>query len=427
MPTAGYWKIRVAFGDINTFYLPVEGESFDQPWGNRIRSLNAVASAGSDSSTQVTHPSNQLSDRTVRPYINSQAGGQVEYGWAVRVPDMGSAAGALRAIRAGLHTVTLYIAAPLAGTANSCQLRIYVRRVAAADAPTPYLRTLLGTAAADFSTFGGEASVSLSLPEIVFAPGETIQYDLRTQIRAGILQSVYTLVLGTSGGLQGNVPARIDHPGLVTIAPTRGAAAGSAFANSFAANALGTRGAAQGSSASSSGLRAIAGLVGAAGGVAQPHGAFAGAAEMVGVAAGASVAEGELAGAGAMDGTATGTSAAHAALAGAAAVVGSSSGACTADGELAGTGGLVGSAEGNSDASGGVGAVAGLVGLAEGESAVLAQLAALRGTVGTSLVGEGGEPQPLPPGILRLRPDGRYEALMNGQSLPPGAVRLTTV
>ena len=75
-----------------------------------------------------------------------------------------------------------------------------------------------------------------------------------------------------------------------------------------------------------------------------------------------------------------------------------------------------------------VGAVAGIVGAADGEGQALAQLAALRGTVGSVPIGQGGgEPQPLPPGILRLRPDGRYEALMNGQALPPGAVRLTTV
>lgn len=282
----------MAFGDINTFYLPVQGESFDQPWGNRIRSLKDAASSGSDSSTQVTHPSNQSSDRTVRPYINSQAGGQVEYGWAVPVGLMGSAANALRAIRAGLHTVTLYIAAPLAGTANSGQLRVYVRRVAAADAPTPYQRTQLGTAAAAFSTFGGEASVSLSLPEIVFAPGETIQYDLRTQIQAGLLQSTYTLVLGTSSGLQGNVPARIDHPGLITIAPTRGAAGGGSAATARGARVRGAKGAAAGASLASGRLSAIAAMRGSAAGTSLAAGRLSATAAMRGSAAGASLASG---------------------------------------------------------------------------------------------------------------------------------------
>lgn len=57
----------------------------------------------------------------------------------------------------------------------------------------------------------------------------------------------------------------------------------------------------------------------------------------------------------------------------------------------------------------------------------LARLVTYSRELEDNLYGEGGEPQPLPPGILRLRPDGRYEALMNGQTLPPGAVRLTTV
>lgn len=378
------------FGDISTFYFVPELECFDQPWGLRVRNLQDTASANSGSDTICRHPSNQTTSRTVRPYITSTAGGSNDaYGWAVRTTDMGSVAGALRAIRAGVHTLTVHIERQVVG-GNGTFVNFRAYRVAASDAPTPYERTLLGQVSPTINNLGGTISLNLTLPEIVFQPGETIQYGATMQTTAGLLQVNFPWVLGTSGPLQGSVVSRVDHPGLITIAPTRGSSAGAATASALAANALGTRGASQGASAVAGELQATAGLIGSASGIALPQGALAGMATQRGLAAGSAQAEGELAGAAAMVGASEGSAETDGVLAGTAAQVGSSAGSSEAHGELAGTGGLVGSAEGDSDASGTVGAVAGMVGEAEGDAAVLAQLAALRGTVGTSLVGEGG-------------------------------------
>ncbi len=330
-----------------------------------------------------------------------------------------------------VHTATL----PSPATLGSLALRnrYYVYRVGPAPA---YTRTLLFSwlsNTANGPVLGGAVdfdSLSSSQPEVLLEEDETI------------MVGVYSILEQSSGVLgatvAGNATYRMSSgtepwqlivppPGIETVAPTQGSGAGSAAANALAASAKGTRGASQGATVAAGGLQATAGLVGSAAGTSTPQGALAGAAGIVGAGSGSAVAQGVLAGAAAMVGGSAGSSAAAGVLAGAAGLVGSSAGDSDAGGALAGTGGLAGVAQGASDASGRVGAVAGMVGAAAGDAQVLAQLAALRGTVGTSLVGEGGGEVELPPGILRLRPDGRYEALMNGQTLPPGAVRLTTV
>lgn len=282
----------MAFGDLSAFYLQHAGGAPLLPWGTNVRQLRDAPSAPADSDTEQSHPSNQDSTRIARPYEVSSTGSVPAFGWAIDPADLVPPAGSQRLIRAGAHRVVLYVAAPLVGQGSNCRLLLNVYRVASAAAPQPYERSLLGQAVDDFSSAGGETSISVNLPEVVFGPGESIQYTLRTRVNAGLLQSVYTLVLGTSGGLQGNVVSRIEIPGLIAVARTRGSASGGSAAAARGARVRGAKGAAAGASLASGRLSAIAAMRGSAAGTSLAAGRLSATAAMRGSAAGASLASG---------------------------------------------------------------------------------------------------------------------------------------
>jgi hypothetical protein len=256
----------MAFGNIATFFFPTASNAGASLWGSDVRKLLDVQDTGNDDTTQTNHGTGGFVTRTLDPYTNNGSNlNEANYGWAVTPSDMNSVSGARRFIRAGDHTITLRASSNQIMLSPEATYTAYIYRVGPAPDRT---RTLLGSgSSATINTGLANTTVtvqwSVNMPEIVFAPDETIQYSLEVNC-AGV--AISGRILRHNMGTQGGVAIRVDHPGLETLASCVGTASGAGAASARGSIVLGTVGNASGAGAALGVGASTAGGVGTAGG-----------------------------------------------------------------------------------------------------------------------------------------------------------------
>lgn len=367
------------FGNINTFYIPEPGGAVGSggpcPWGNDVQRFLDVIDPDADTTTGNVHSSNSNLVRVFNPFNSNQQineGNSTLYGWALHpTADMNSLAGALRAFPAGDHTLTVRTGSwGLLGSDH--KLRLLVYKVAASG--SGYTRTQLGsTGEGVANALGSTVTVTVTLPEIVFEPGESIQYTIQSQVNTSFSQNSVALHLGTSSAANGSEVSRVETPGLLTIAATVYSLGGNGSAQAIASSVLPTVGSLAASSQTSGLLAATASQQATAGGAGQAAGALSAVVQFVGEASGASHPQ--------------------AVLGASAAMQGRGGGAAQSDGGLGATAALRGVATGDGTVSGFVSAVASMQGLSEAAAAVQAFASSVAGTTahtaGAATVGGG--------------------------------------
>ncbi len=381
----------MAFGNISTFYIPINGSAGSSLWGTDVRKLLSSADATSDATTKTDHgTSGSDTRRTLDPYTTSTTDGtEANFGWAITPTDMNSVSGAKRFFPAGNHTVTIRMA-HVNAFAISASLTLYVYRVGTAGASRA--RTLLGSASATVAlpALGAEVNgtATVNLAEVIFEADETVQYSAEFVSQGVIITGdVVTHYTGTQSG----TAARIATPGLKTLADTTGSATGSGTATGTSGKVLGTAGSATGTGTALGVLGARASTTGTATGVGTASGLMSAVAGTIGTAAGVGSAQAVATGIGSMTGTAAGTGTATGSLGAIGSMAGSATGASSATGILGATGGMVGSAAGSTTVDGQGSSVAGTVGTASGAATVEGLASRVLGTVGTVEIGTPGE------------------------------------
>lgn len=220
------------FGNIATFYLPVTASAGASLWGTDVRKVLSLPDGTADALTKTDHGTAGAPNlRTVDPFTTTTDDlDQSLYGFAIAPADMNSVAGAKRFFPAGDHTLT-WQASHNGATVATPTHTLYVYRVASAAAGR--VRTLLGSASLlnNIPALSSESTqtVTVTLPEVIFQPDETIQYAWETS-QAGI--AIVGRILTHYTGTQTAVQSRIDTPGLKTLADTAGTANGSGTARS---------------------------------------------------------------------------------------------------------------------------------------------------------------------------------------------------
>lgn len=207
----------MAFGTINTLYLPTAANAGSSQWGTDVRKLLSSADAGSDATTKTDHGTGTGAvTRTFDPYSTTSADlDQTLYGWAVNPSDMNSVAGARRFLAAGNHVATLRLG-HTAATAKNANTAMYVYRVG--NAAGGRVRTQLGTANSGTVSIPGVAgeitiTITVALGLIVLEADETLQYSFEIGAAGTVVSGdVITLFTGT----QSSVVGRIAIPTLQT-------------------------------------------------------------------------------------------------------------------------------------------------------------------------------------------------------------------
>lgn len=278
----------MAFGNISTLFLPSTFASA-AVGGTRIASLRDVVDAAESTNTVVSHPSNTVTRRAVIPYQTSTIGApRDDYGFAISPADMGGASGARRFYPTGDHVYQGYAAG--GNTLGNNTYRLTAYRVGASPS---FTKTLIGGPASTTGAgLGAAISITLSLPEIIFEPGETILYALDSETNPGALQGSITFSLGTSSLLTGSVVSRITTPKLGVLADTTGTATGTADVAGVGGTVLGTVGTAAGTSTTDGQLSAVAAFTGTAEGSSVVDGQLSAIAAFTGTAEGSSVVDG---------------------------------------------------------------------------------------------------------------------------------------
>lgn len=281
----------MAFANLTTLYLPVAGSAGTSQWGTDVRKLLDAADATGDSTTVTDHGTGAANTRTADPYTTTTTDGvEANFGWAVTPTDMGSVAGALRFFPAGNHVYTGRMSSnSTLGVTGT--LSMFVYRVGTAAASRA--RTLLGSASASvmLPAVSGEvtATVTVNLAEIILAADETIQYSWEFNLAGvAITGRVARFITGT----QTSVAARVDTPGLRTLADTTGTATGTGSATGVTGNVLGTIGTATGLGTATGVLGATAATTGTAAGSSTVDGAGSSVAGTIGTATGSATTTG---------------------------------------------------------------------------------------------------------------------------------------
>lgn len=374
----------MAFGSISTFYFPTDANSGASQWGTDVRKLLDTADAATDLTTSTRTPANATPTRiTVDPYTSNATGDNTEsnYGWAVTPSDMNSVSGARRLIKAGNHVCTLRLIANGIGP-QSVTLHTFIYRVGPAAGRT---RTLIASQSdvlsVDVAVNGADTVVTLSVPEIIFEPDETIQYSFETTATGAVL-TARTVTFRT--GTQNGTAVRVDHPGLTIIRDTAGASDGAGTV-SGAIQAFGSF------VASAAGVAAVAGLMSSMGaGVGEAPGAAAASAvgasqaTTIGTSAGAAAVVGSITGIGSAAGNASGAAAADGIVGAIASAIGAADATATTDGRLASTAGAVASANGVAAVDGQGGSLAGTIATAAGVAAAEGLITGIGAATGTT-------------------------------------------
>ena len=356
----------MAFGSISTFYFPTAANAGSSQWGTDVRKLLDTADAATDLTTSTTTPANATPTRiTVDPYTSDASGNNTEsnYGWAVTPTDMNSVSGARRMIKAGNHVLTLRLIANGVGP-QTVTLHTFIYRVGPAAGRT---RTLIAsqddTLSVEVAVNGSDNVVTLSVPEIIFEPDETIQYSFETTATGAAL-TARTVTFRT--GTQNGTAVRVDHPGLTIVKDTVGDSAGAGTV-SGAIQAFGSF------VATAAGIAAVAGFmssmastIGSADGAAAATAVGASQAATAGTAAGAATADGMITGIGSAAGTAAGTATADVVATAIGGMTGTADGVGAVDGRMSSTAGVVASADGAAAVDGQAGSLSGTVASAAG-------------------------------------------------------------
>lgn len=237
------------FGNITTLYLPTAANAGASQWATDVRKLLSSADSGSDAGSKTDHGTNGAAqNRTVDPYTTTTTDfDQSTVGWAVDPSDMGSVTGALRFFPVGNHVATVQVGHN-AVTASSATITMYVYKVG--SAASGRTRTLLASGASatiNLPLNSGEATflITVSVPEVIFQPDETIQYSFELSSPGiVILGHICTFYTGTQSGVVG----RIDTPKLGVLADTTGSASGSGTAEGVGGKVLGLIGSSSGTS-----------------------------------------------------------------------------------------------------------------------------------------------------------------------------------
>lgn len=278
------------YANITALYLPVSASAGSSLWGTDVRKLLDAPNGTADSTTITDHSTGGQVVRTDDPYSTSTADSdQTLFGWAIDPSNMGSVAGALRFYPAGNHTATIRFGHNGAAS-GAATLFMYVYRVA----PGPgRARTLLGSNSAAFTlpALSAEvtATVTVALPEVIFAADETIQYSFEVQA-PGIAITGRTVTMFT--GTQSGVASRLDTPKLGVLADTAGSSAGSASAPGISGKVLALTGASSGVATAPGRMGATSGGVGASTGAATASGQGSSVASAVAASAGSATVTG---------------------------------------------------------------------------------------------------------------------------------------
>lgn len=286
----------MVFANLTTLYLPAVANAGVSQWGTDVRKLLDAADASADDQTTTTEhgTGGAQAIRTFDPYTTLFASDAAEanYGWAVTPADMGSVAGARRFFRAGNHVLTTRMSHSGAlGTSGT--LYIFAYRIS--NAAGGRARTLLGSAntAFNYPPAGAAftATITLTLPEIIFEDDETIQYSFEASA-VGVLATGHSVRFHTGTSTTPGA-SRILTPGLGTLKDTTGTATGSGTATGAAAKLVGTIGTATGSGTATGAMSAQAATTGTAAGTATADGQTSAVAGTVGTASGAGAASGD--------------------------------------------------------------------------------------------------------------------------------------
>lgn len=387
-------------------YLPIAGSAGASLWGSDVRQMLTAPDATADATTTQAHGTALAQTRrTCDPFTATSADNdQAAYGWAIHPGTgsngMGSTATLKRRMSAGNHVATTRLSHSGALGDSSAILHFAAYRVGPAAGRA---RTLLGSVdqVVSLGLAGaiGTFTASIALPELVFQNDETIQYSFEITA-AGVLVTGASSTFRT--GTEGGVAIRVDFPELNTIIETTGQSQGAAIvAGSLEATVV-MQGASTGSATAAGILEARKETTGA-------------------VAAAASVA-GQFVATKEVTGASSGIAAAAAALAAIANFIGEASAAATAAASLLSTAVMRGDSVGLATAASSLAAVKETIGDADGVATVSGAAALVAPTVGESTVSGGGGGQ-VPDGTLRLRSDGRIEAV-NAGTVPAGVLRI---
>lgn len=385
------------------FYFGITDDDQDFPGVTEVvKKLQETAPATTNTTT-ITWTTTTVTEKTAIPLAANSAAGNTSNnnGWAINdggADGMGSVAGALRRINAGVWNFslqqTLNTPALLDTHAATFTARVY--RVADINAGSGGERTLLFSAtSANITASSIVTWNSASQPEVLLQPGETIMVGI-----TATSASTTALVLGANTNtvmgviLNGNGFLDVPSPGIETIANTNGTAAGTATADGTLAGVGATAGSSAGSATASGTMSGVGATIGTSAGTSTADGALSAVAPTAGTSAGTSTAAGSLAGVGATAGTSDGIATVSGAGATVLPTAGSSTGTSDAAGALAGVGAMVGNSAGTAAVFGSMGAVAETAGASAGTSSASASLAAVAPTVGTVNVADGGNVAP---------------------------------
>ncbi len=380
----------MAFGNITDFYIPISANAGSSLWGSDVRKVLSAAESSSDTSTRTQHGTGGNVDRLEDPYTDSTADATniANYGWAIAPTDMGGATGARRFFPAGDHVLTARVCSEGLTGKSGCILYMKAYRVGVSPG---YTRTLLGTASTTFSTSGlsiyGTVTVTLSLSEVIFEPGETIQYSF-------YLNAPGTFLTGENyrfeTGHDSSADVKLHTPKLGVLADTAGSVSGAGAATGAMAKVLGCAG-------SCSGVGSVSGLLGADGsmqgatvGAGTASGVLAATGSTAGAANGAAVVSASFTGIGSMAGGSDGVSLVEAVFGAIGGMVGDTQSLAAVIGYLGGIGSMAGLSDGLADVIGFGSSVAQTAGQAAGSGEANGLISKVLGTVGTVNVGEGG-------------------------------------
>jgi hypothetical protein len=280
----------VTFANLTTVFLNGPTNASALQWGTNVRKINAVSDALANETTTTNQGAGGVVSRTINPFgTSTTTGSQSNFGFGISQADMGGSTGARRFYRSGVHTFFCAAASSTPATSTDTNLVISVYRVQVA--PT-YTRVLIGSATGAPFNLGlvintfQDISCSITLPEIIFEPGETIQYSVDVLAAgAAVTGRIITVRFGAATN-------RITSPELAVLADTNGTSSGLADVVGIGGTVLGANGSALGLATVNGTINALASTIGVTVGQANVSGTGASLASSNGVSVGLSVVSG---------------------------------------------------------------------------------------------------------------------------------------
>lgn len=260
----------MAFANLFTVFLNGPANATLLQWGTNVRKLGVASDAVANETTTTNQGTGAAVSRTINPFgTSTTTGSQSNFGFGISQADMGGSTGARRFYRAGVHTFFCAAASSTPATSTDSNLVISVYRVQVS--PT-YTRVLIGSATGAPFNLGlvvntfQDISCAITLPEIIFEPGETIQYSVDVLAAgAAVTGRIITIRFGAATN-------RITSPELGVLADTTGSSTGLADVFGVGGKVLGVIGSSSGLAVVSGFLSARASTIGASIGIAAVNG-----------------------------------------------------------------------------------------------------------------------------------------------------------